>query len=65
MFNQFKACDCIQVSRLKVFDGLWVIKSADFIVSAIYTYIRIRPSHPNPYMLFKSTNIETNHIVDL
>ena len=39
MFNQFKACNCIQVSRLlKVFDGLWVINSADFIVMVIYTY---------------------------
>ena len=37
MFNQFKACDCILVSGLKVFDGLLMIKSADFIVAVIYT----------------------------
>ena len=38
MFNQFNACNCIHVSILKVFDGLWVINSADFIVLVIYMY---------------------------
>ena len=62
MFNQFKACNCIQVSRLKVFDGLWVINSRDFIVMVIYTY---SSESSTPMYLFKSTYIKTNHIEDL
>ena len=62
MFNQFKACNCIQVSRLKVFDGFWVINSRDFIVTVIYTYLT---KSSTPVNLFKSTYIKTNHIEDL
>ena len=62
MFNQFKACNCIQVSKLKVFDGLWVINSRDFIVTVIYTYLT---KSSTPIYLFKSTYIKTNHIEDL
>ena len=62
MFNQFKACNCIQVSRLKVSDGLWVINSRDFIVMVIYTY---SSESFTPIYLFKSTYIKTNHIEDL
>ena len=62
MFNQFKACNFIQVSRLKVFDGLWVINSGDFIVTVIYTYLT---KLSIPIYLFKSTYIKTNHIEDL
>ena len=64
MFNQFKACNCIQVSRLKVFDGLWAINSRDFIVTIIYTYHRLTKSS-TPVYLFKSTYIKTNHIEGL
>ena len=60
IFNQFKACNFIQVSRLKVFDGLWVIKSAAFIVTVIYT-----SKLSTPIYLFKSTYIETNHTKEL
>ena len=61
MFNQFKACDCIQV-RLKVFDGLGVINSVDFIVTGIYMY----PTESStPIYLFKSAYIHTNYIEDL
>ena len=62
MFNQFKAWDYIHVSRLKVFDGLWVIKSADFIVTGIYTYSTKSSTF---IYLFKSTYMQTNHIEDL
>ena len=62
MFNQFKAWDCIQVSRLKVFDGLWVINSADFIVTGIYSY---STKSSTSIYLFESTYMQTNHIEDL
>ena len=62
MFNQFKACNCIQVSTLKVFDGLWVINSRKFIVTVIYTYLT---KSSTPVYLFKGTYIKTNHIEDL
>ena len=61
MFNQFKACNCIEVSRLKVLDGFWVI-NRDFIVMVIYTY---STKSSTPIYLFKSTYIKTNHIEDL
>ena len=51
MFNQFKACNCIQVSKLKVFDGLWVINSRNFIVTVIYMYLT---KSSTPVYLFKS-----------
>ena len=48
MFNQLKACNCIQVTRQKVLDGIWVINSVDFIIMVIYdrviltyTFLRI------------------------
>ena len=62
VFNQLKACNCIQVSKLKLFDGLWVINSAEFIVTVIYMY---STKTSRPIYLFKSTYIETNHIEDL
>ena len=58
MFNQFKACNYIQVSRLKVTDALWVINSADLIVMLIYTY---STESSTPIYLFKSANIKTNY----
>ena len=47
MFNQFNDCNCIQVSRLKIFDGIGVINIGD-LLSGLLTHIR--PSHPHPYI---------------